>query len=585
MLGAIEAELQQNQSNHQKMIEKFLTDVEKQGFTVSTKKGGNSCVDCRNTLEAKNNDFYQTKFCIKDSTSSSEKHFAIVDHCNNVECVIASTMKIPQLETMTQQERLALSEEEKRNPIFKLQSIAKTWEAASLNNKNKEWLQKSLKQIEEIETIVQANEKRILEDENATEEEIAKVSEAVSLMRALGDKLKAYKRKTKVFENLKANLEETEGDRSLRAKNDELQKCQDLSSNMNANIAALKLEAAELAEKSAFNRIQKLEQLTNAVDMKAIAEAKNIVSEHRQNSDTKIVMQTQLAMEVNDASQKLNDLGFNWLTLNVDKTFRNTVLLDPLPKDSMDALIALTEMTTKVIQAKAEQRNAKKQLLQIKLDVSDSIKREAKKEEDKQTSEIPELANAKIEIERLKKDYEILNKINEEKTHRITLLETANSNKQAEIDQLNITLTATNELLEQTLSKDSGTTGKKQKRGDLSDNAMNQKKQKAVQFSQQMDTNLDTNPATPTSSPKRTAVTPPRQSQLPDAQDELETEPAYSPCSPDRNRGDTNMPDLEPPEKKSEDTPTAANLKKVKALVEQFQKSTATVPKIDRGTF
>ena len=204
-----------------------------------------------------------------------------------------------------------------------------------MNGKNKTWLQQSLQQIDEIDKLVQENEGRIIENAESTEEEVEKVAEAVKLARDLKDKLNTYKRKiagdmnqrtnnnknfqdkvrviTTAFEELKNNLEETKADSDLRKKNEELQQCQSLSDSMNENIATLKLQAAELAKTTAYHRIQKLEQVTNAIDMKAVSEAKNIVSENRATSDTKIVLQTHLAQEVHATAQKLNDLGFPWL--------------------------------------------------------------------------------------------------------------------------------------------------------------------------------------------------------------------------------------------------------------------------------
>ena len=523
-------------------------------------------------------------------------------------------MKIAEIEAMPEQDKPATSED-KQNPVFRLRNITKTWEAATTNNRNKAWLQKSLQQIEEIDKLVQEHERRIIENELSTDEDFTKIGVAVKLARELRDKLSALKRKTvgdmsqrtnmnktfrnkvteitTIFDSLKDNLEETEEDRALRAKNDELQTTQNLSNKMTETIARLKMEAAELAKNTAFNRIQKLEQITNAIEMKAIADAKNIVSEHRQTSDAKIHMQTQLALEVTAVTRELNNLGFPWLQLPMDQTISNAVLLDPLGKDTMDALMALTNMTSKLVQAKAEQRIAKKQLLQIKLDAKEKIKKE-EKDSNKQQKEDKKTIDA--EIEALRKENEALkqkaitdNNEIAEKKQRIATLESTIEKNNKDIATLNATINETNQLME-TLLENNGkiddmteSLSKKQKRGnkgsdDEMKNTENKKSkgsiERKVQFDRSMDTQLDSNPGTPMYSPDRNAVTPPKTRQS--IADSDPNEPQYSPVSDQQvpQADEDKMPDLELGENSQSNTTNTA-IEKSRILLERMRKSTA----------
>ena len=609
ILGLIGEDMKKDQPEKQR-IAKFLSDVEKQGFIVTNKEGGDSCGDCHYKLEIEK-DFHQTTLAIEDSSSSSGKHFATVAHCGKLDCLIANMMKIAELEAMPQQDKPATSEEDKQNPVFRLRSITKTWETATMNNKNKAWLQKSLNQIEEIDNLVQEHEKRIIENESSTDEDITKIGVAVKLARELRDKLSALKRKTvgdmsqranmnknfrnkvteitTIFDSLKDNLEETEEDRVLRAKNDELQTTQNLSNKMTETIARLKMEAAELAKNTAFNRIQKLEQITNAIEMKAIADAKNIVSEHRHTSDAKILMQTQLAVEVTAVAHKLNELGFTWLQLPTDQTISNAVLLDPLGKDTMDALMALTNMTSKMVQAKVEQRVAKKQLLQIKLDAEESLKKEEKDSNERQKDNNK---TAETEIEKLRKENETLkqqaakdsNEIAEKKA-RIALLEKTVENNNKEIATLNATINETNQVMETLLENngkiDDTTQSKKQKRGDKgSDDDMKNNEgkkskkdgERKVQFDGSMQTQLDSNPGTPNYSPDRSAATPPKQRRGIDNSDP--SEPQYSPGSEQQAPDEDKMPDLDLGQNSQSSTTNPA-IEKSRSLLERMRKSGA----------
>ena len=230
VLSIIEEALKAEKTEKKKM-ERFWVDVEKLGFVVTSKKGGSSCTECRNMIET-TNDFHQTTFAVQDG-----KQIATIQHCENLECLLANTMKIPDITAMTKQDKTSNLEEDQKKPAFRLHSITKSWEVAVMNGKNKTWLQQSLQQIDEIDKLVQENESRIIENAESTEEEVEKVAEAVKLARDLKDKLNACKRKTAgdmnqrtnnnknfqdkvrvltvAFEELKKNLEETTAESDL----------------------------------------------------------------------------------------------------------------------------------------------------------------------------------------------------------------------------------------------------------------------------------------------------------------------------------------------------------------------------------
>ena len=605
VLAVIGEDMKQEQTEKYR-IGKFLEDIKKQGFAFwgeKVKKEGDCCGDCQKTLDV-SKEIDRVTLAFRDSSHNNGKTFAIIEHCGRLDCLLETVLKIPQLSTV--------SEEDQENPVFKFKTIVKTWEMALMNNRSKAWLQNSLQQIEEIDKLVQEKEKLIYDNESSTEEEVEKFKVAVQMARELKDKLNAFKRKTAgdmsqrannsrnfrekvdeivtTFEELKKNLEETEDDRILRAKNDELQKSQNLSNAMNDTIALLKVEAATLAKKTAFARIQKLEQVTNAIEMKAIADAKNLVSDHRQTSDAKIQMQTQLAMEVATVSIKLNELGLPWLNVPVDQSTRTIVLLDPLGKETIDALRALTDMTSKVVQAKAEQRNATKQLLQIKLDERERIKREEKNANEQQKDS---RKSVDTELETLRKENEALkqqaktdsNEIAEKKT-RIALLESTIEKNKIDIAKLNETLTETNQLME-TLLETNGRNedtnqNKRQKRGDKgTDHEMNNQNEnkksknddeRRITFAESdrmpLETQLDNNPGTPIYSPDRNATTPPK-TRLDNSD---ANEPQYSPCSDDKENDDDKMPELE----NSQSSTTNTAIERSKTLLEKMRKSTAT---------
>ena len=151
------------------------------------------------------------------------------------------------------------------------------------------------------------------------------------------------------FEPLKTNLDENEADKALRAKNQELQKAQDLAAGMTETIINLKKESARLAKDTAQKRVKTLSQVTKAIDMSEIAEAKANVIEHRSTSDKKIALQVKLAQDVQAMSKKINDLGLSWLTVNIDDEHRKVPFIDPLADDTFVALHTLTEVAAKVV--------------------------------------------------------------------------------------------------------------------------------------------------------------------------------------------------------------------------------------------
>ena len=138
-------------------------------------------------------------------------------------------------------------------------------------------------------------------------------------------------------------------------------------------------------------------------------------------------------------AQKLNDLGLPWLNINIDFRDRKVPFIDPLTDETFMALHTLTEVAAKVVEAKKEQRNAKKQLLQILLDKREMIKKEDKTSNEHQK----EKKAADTEIEKLRTENEILKRQSKidtaeiaEKKTRIALLESTIEKNKAETERL-----------------------------------------------------------------------------------------------------------------------------------------------------
>jgi hypothetical protein len=610
MLNKVEMEYKADQPMQERLA-KYLNDVELQGFTVANKNGEESekCLGCtsESSPEAKQQ-ITETTFEIKNAMSSSRKVLATVTHCGNIECLLTIVQNLPEVKQITDKGAQPLNDENRNDPIFALHNITLSWVVAATNLQTKHWLQQTLSKVDEVEELVLKMEKETASNENSTNEDIAKVSNAVKIMRVLKDGQTSMKAKlrgetsqrtnssnkfqTQVkainnkFDPVKANLEETEADKALRAKNIELQNAQNLAAGMNETIATLKKESATLAKETALKRIQTLSEVTKAIDMKEIAEAKAIVIEQRSASDKKIALQINLASDVATTAQKLNDLGLPWLNINIDFRDRKVPFIDPLTDETFMALNTLTEVAAKVVEAKKEQRNAKKQLLQILLDKREMIKKEEKTSNEHQK----EKNTSDTEIEKLRTENEILKQQSKndtaeiaEKKTRIALLESTIEKNKAEIARLTNTLNENNQLLETLLenNKNEDTTqNKKQKRGDKgSDDDMKNSEgkkskkdaigERKVQFDESMQTQLNSNPSTPNYSPDRNASTPPRRS----IENSDPNEPQYSPASQHDPRED-KMPDLEPGDNSQSSTTNPA-IEKSRSLLERMRKSSA----------
>ena len=428
MLNKVEIEYATDQPMNQR-IGKYFNDVEMQDFVVTSKKAdeGEKCLECHHSNPEAKQDVTQTQFEIKDTTSSSRKLLATVTHCGNIECLLASVLSIPEIKELNSKGAQPINEDTRANPTFRLLNITTSWRVAATNLKTKLWLQEAMNKINEIEDLVLQKRKEICANETSTNEDIAKVSEAVRHVRELTDQQSTMKsalrgemsqrtnasknfeeRVKKIndkFEPLKQNLDETEADKALRAKNQELQNAQNLAAGMTATIITLKKESATLAKDTAQKRVMTLSQITKAIDMTEIAEAKANVVEHRSTSDKKIALQVKLAQDVAATAQKLNELGLPWLTVNIDDENRKMPFIDPLADETFIALHTLTDVASKVVQAKKEQRIAKKQLLQILLDERESIKRD---EIDSNGQQKDNKKAADTEIEKLRTENETL---------------------------------------------------------------------------------------------------------------------------------------------------------------------------------
>ena len=196
MLNKVELEYAKDQPMNQR-IDKYFNDVEMQDFAVTSKKADEGenfkCLECHHSNPGAKQDVTQTQFEIKDTTSSSRKLLATVTHCGNIECLLASVLSIPEIKELNSKGAQPINEDTRANPTFRLLNITTSWRVAATNLKTKLWLQEAMNKINEIEDLVLQKRKEICANETSTNEDIAKVSEAVRHVRELTDQQSTMK--------------------------------------------------------------------------------------------------------------------------------------------------------------------------------------------------------------------------------------------------------------------------------------------------------------------------------------------------------------------------------------------------------